>query len=255
VTIRAHLSRLPADLAQALEREYQNLLDHYLNEEWGDAEVDAGRFCEAVLRLLEWHTQGGKYTPIDGKSKPSRKAVVAAAQQDTALAPTLRQQIPQSVELMMDFRNNRNSAHLGAIEASYTDAATVMALASWVIAEIVRLETSKPPAEVQALVDALSQRQLPLVQMVGDTPVVLDPKLTAGERALVLLFYTGAPVPTEALRKWAEYGNATRWRISVLGDLRRDKLIHVDAQGRVHLLRPGVQGAQKILKDHKVRAV
>jgi hypothetical protein len=254
VTVRAHLSKLPPDLAGALEDEYKKLLEHYLNEEWDDAQVDAGRFCEAVLRLLEWHTQGA-FTPIDGKSKPLRKSVVAAAQNDVGLPPTLRLQIPQSVELMMDFRNNRNSAHLGAIEANLVDAATVMALASWVIAEIVRLETNKQPTEVQALIDALSQRQLPLVEKVGDRPVVLDPTLSASERALVLLYHTGAPVPSNDLRVWAEYANATRWRIDILRSLARSKLVHVDDEGLIHLLRPGVAKAQQILRDHKLSLV
>jgi hypothetical protein len=68
---------LPSDLADALETQYRNLLDHYLKEEWDDAQVDAGRFSEAVLRVIEWHMTGS-YTPI-GRSSPSRKQVVQQA--------------------------------------------------------------------------------------------------------------------------------------------------------------------------------
>src|SRR5947208_1183241 len=93
--LSGHLAALPTDLADAVETEYRNLLEHYLKEEWDDAQVDAGRFCEAVLRVIEWHTNTS-FTPIDGKSRPDRKSVVNKAAQDTSLPPTLRLQIPQA---------------------------------------------------------------------------------------------------------------------------------------------------------------
>jgi hypothetical protein len=246
VILREHLTRLPAELAEAVEAEYRNLLDHYLKEEWDDAQVDAGRFCEAVLRVLEWHT-AGSYTAIDGKSRPSRKGVVNAAAQHTSLPPTLRLQIPQAVELMMDFRNGRNAAHLGAINPNRLDASCVVELATWVVAELVRLETQRSPSEVQKVIDRLAEQHVPLVQKVGERPIVLDPGMGAAERALVLLYQEGGPVHLNQLRAWADYSNSTRWRECVLGSLSRRKYIHIDREGNVHLLRPGHAAAQALL--------
>ncbi len=121
-------------------------MGHFLKGEWDDAQVDAGRFCDAALRYLEFRMTGS-FTPIDGKSKPNRKTTVNKARQDTALPPSLRSQIPQSVELTMDFRNNRNSAHLGNIDANKLDATTVVQNVTWIIEEIVRLETQNPPPQ------------------------------------------------------------------------------------------------------------
>src|SRR3954471_20385375 len=110
IDLTPHLASLPHDLAEALNSTYRDVMGHFLREEWDDAQVDAGRFCEAALRYLEFKMVG-TFTPIDGKSKPDRKTTVNKAKQDTALAPSLRAQMTQSIELTMDFRNNRNSAH------------------------------------------------------------------------------------------------------------------------------------------------
>jgi hypothetical protein len=246
VILAGHLAALPTDLADAVETEYRNLLDHYLKEEWDDAQVDAGRFCEAVLRVIEWHTSSS-FTAIDGKSRPDRKSVVNKAAQDRSLPPTLRLQIPQAVELIMDFRNGRNSAHLGAIDPNRLDAGTVVQLATWVVAELVRLETQRTPAEVQTVIDELAKPHVPLVQTVGEQPIVLDPGMGAAEKALVLLYQSGVPIPVDQLRVWAEYGNTTRWRDEVLTRLRAKKWVHVDPEGRVHLLAPGHAEAQRLV--------
>src|SRR5205085_10987413 len=137
------------------------------------AQVDAGRYCEAALRVLQWR-MNGRYTPLDGKSKPNRKDVVGKAARDTALPPSLRQQVPQAVEMILDFRNNRNAAHLGGVDANKIDATCVVQLTGWVMGEIVRLETNKGSTEVQVILDGLADRQVPMIEMVGDTPVVLN---------------------------------------------------------------------------------
>lgn len=246
MSVRQHLGSLPTDLAKALDSGYAAIIDHFLKEEWDDAEVDAGRFCEATLRYLQWR-MNGTYTAIDGKSKPNRKKVVGDAAKDTNLPPTLRSQLPQIVELTMDFRNNRNSAHLGDIEANQMDATCVVQNVTWVIGEIVRIESNKDAGEVQTLLDQLAERHVPLIQKVGDRPVVLDPDMTAANKALVLLYAHDEPVPIATLREWAEYGHSTKWRKNVLGGLAKDKLLHVDGDGIVHLLRPGEAEAQKVL--------
>lgn len=246
MTLASHLTNLPEPIALAIEGEYRHLLDHFLKEEWDDAQVDAGRFSEAVLRALEWHV-GGTYTPIDGRNRPDRKRVIGSVGQATVLPPSLRLQIPVCVELMSDFRNGRNSAHLGSIDANRIDATCVIGLASWVMAELVRLETKRSSAEVQALMEQLSERQVPLVQYVGDRPIVLDPSMTAESRALILLYQRGTPVGSQQLREWAEYRNATRWRIDVMRGMVRKKYVHVDADDVIHMLRPGVRAAQRLL--------
>jgi hypothetical protein len=249
VTLRAHLSGLPGELADALEQQYRNMMEHVLLEEWDDAQVDAGRFAEAVLRVLQWHMNRG-YTPMDGKSKPNRKTVVGAAQKDTSLPVSLRLQVPQATELIMDFRNNRNAAHLGGVDANKLDATCVAQLASWIMGEIVRLETNKTTAEVQAILDRLAERTVPVVEMVGDRPIVTNTSFSAAEKALVLLYNHNDAVPVGVLRDWAEYGNASRFRSQVLAGLKKQKLIHIE-DDQVVLLTGGKIAAEKLVLEER----
>lgn len=246
MSLRVHLRSIPADLAQALDDTYRSMLDHHLKEEPDDAQVDGGRFCEAALRYLEWKITD-KYTAIDGKSAPNRKRVVQAAQQDTTLPPTARAQVPQAIELVMDFRNNRNAAHLGSIDPNSMDSSCVVQNVTWVMGEIVRLESGKSTVEIQTLLNRLAERHIPLIQKIDGTPIVLDPSMAAADKALVLLHQTGEPVPVQTLRQWAEYRNSTQWRRKVIAGLEQAKKAHVDAAGNVHLLRPGEAAAEDIL--------
>lgn len=247
VDLRSHLGSLPPDLAEALEDTYRSTMDHYLQGEWGDAQVDAGRFCEAALRHLEWR-MSNSYTPIDGKSRPNRKVTVGKATKDVTLPPSLRAQVPTSIELMMDFRNNRNSAHLGNIDANRMDASCVVQNATWVLGEIMRLETQQSPTTVQRLIDQLAERHIPLVQKVNGRPIVLNAKLAAGDKALVLLYQWSEPVDIQTLREWAGYGNASRWRNQVIPKLQKQSLVHVEAN-LVTLLIPGEAHAQQIVLE------
>ena len=244
-TLAAHLGTLPSDLAEAIDSTYRSVMDHFLKEQWDDAQVDAGRFCEAALRYLEFKSTGA-FTPIDGKSKPNRKSTVQKAINDTALPPSLRAQFPQSIELTMDFRNNRNSAHLGNIDANKLDATCVVQTVNWMAGEIVRLEAHSPPAEVQRLLDQLAERHVPLVQTVNGRPVVLSPEMSASDRALVLLYQQARPIDAPTLQDWVGYGNSTRWRTAILKGLQKRAYVYVNG-GDVTLLRPGEARAQELI--------
>lgn len=246
--LTAHLGALPNALVKAVSTTYSDVMDHFLREEWDDAQVDAGRFCETALRYLEWK-MSGSFTPIDGKSKPNRKNVVNSAKNDTNLEPSLRAQMPQSIELTMDFRNNRNSAHLGNIDANKLDATTVVSTVTWMVSEVVRLETQKSPDEVQTLIDRLAERHVPLIQTVNGQPIVLQPSLDASDKALVILYQQGNVIPLQTLRKWVGYTNTTRWRDMVIKGLQQKAFVHVDTAGDVTLLLPGEAAAQRIILD------
>jgi hypothetical protein len=247
LSVTSYLPDLPKDLANAVGSTHRSVMQHFLKEEWDDAQVDAGRFCEAALRYLEWKMEG-TFTLIDGKHKPDRKMTVRKAQNDTELPPSLRAQMPQAIELTMDFRNNRNSAHLGNIDANKMDGMCVVQNVNWMVGEIVRLETERPAAEVQRLLDQLAERHVPLVQTVNGRPIVIRPGLETRDKALVLLYQQAAPVPMETLRDWTGYQHRTRWRNVVIKRLQAEALIHVDNDA-VTLLIPGERVAQKLVLE------
>jgi len=250
MSLAAHLAGLPSDLADALEGTYEDAVKHFLCSEFDDAQVDAGRFCEAALRYLQFKMKG-EFTPIDGTQKPDRKRTVQDAKDDTSLDPesTLRKQVPQAIELVMDFRNSRNSAHLGSLDANYTDASCVIQNTSWIVAEIARIESQDTPDSIQALIDQLSRRHVPLVQVVGDRPVILDATMSARDEVLVFLYHAGRAVGMKELFSWASYSNSTRFRTQILAGLVNQKFIIVGDNGMVDILIPGENEAQGVILE------
>ncbi|HVE81172.1 MAG TPA: hypothetical protein VNA68_03515 [Candidatus Dormibacteraeota bacterium] len=242
------LATLPDDLSTNLEQEFAKVRTHFLLQEWDDLQIDAGRFCEAVLRVVEWKISGS-FSPIDGKSKPNRKTVVNTARATAALDPTLRSQVISATELVMDFRNNRNSAHLGRIDPNSIDGITVFQIVSWIMGEIIRLESGLPAVDIQKVLDNLAERPIPIVYRIDGVPVVLSSKLPAKDIALVLLYDSPDPVPAAQLFKWSQYSHITRWRATVLKPLISDRFLYV-TEGIVHILPPGMRRAEEVIKRH-----
>ncbi len=242
--LEGYLTKLPEELRNVLESEFSSLAEHISLGEWDDAEVDAGRYSEAVLRVLEWQMDGA-YTPIDGQQKPNRKKVVNKASNDTALAPSMRFQIPALTELLMDFRNNRNAAHLGNIDPGSIDGSTVHQMASWILAELVRIYGKATQQETQAILDELAMRPIPLVYEVADTKLVLSNSFSTKDKVLLLLSSEGGVADDMTLAKWCEYKNSTRFRSSILKKLAIEKMVYIEGR-RVHLLPPGSIRASEI---------
>ncbi len=133
---------------------------------------------------------------------------------NAALPDSVRLQIPDVAELIADVRNKRDVGHLGgSVSVNGMDANLVMACTSWLLAEIVRLESGVSPADAQQMVDSLVERRVPIIEEIDGEPVVLNTKLPAKERALVLL-YKKYPdrIPVKTLQHWVAYWNATRFK-------------------------------------------
>jgi len=200
-----HLSNLPADLVDTLQEEFQKLHQQYFLGRWEPSQLDAGRFAEAVLRIVEFKNVGS-YTVIGRQL--NRPQIVQSAEQNTAIADSLRFQIPRLAGLILDFRNNRNVGHLGAVDVNEMDSALVINAANWIVAELIRLETQMSPDDAQAEIKKIIERKVPIIEEIGGRLKCLDPNLKAKEKAL-LFCYQKYPNVTSLndLTDWMEYSN------------------------------------------------
>jgi hypothetical protein len=178
------------------------------------AEVEAGRFCEAAFRMLEFAARGA-YTPL---SRPLRSEMVIKGLEQlpsNAYPDSLRIHIPRSLRVVYDIRNKRDAAHLAdGIDPNLQDASLVVGVLDWVLAEFVRLYRHVSPAEAQAVVEALVTRKVPLVENFSGFLKVLDPSLSPSDHCLVLLYHC-APAG-------ATYGELSLWaRREMKHNLRR----------------------------------
>jgi hypothetical protein len=130
---------------------------------------------------------------------------------------SLRVLIPRLLPVLYEIRNNRGVGHVGGdVDPNHMDAEAVQAMASWAMAELVRIFHGVKTDEAQQTVDALVERKSPLIWAVGEIKRVLDPKMSAKNQVLVLLHHSTGWVSATDLLKWVEYSNASMFRSKVL---------------------------------------
>lgn len=154
----------------------------------------------------------------------------------------VRIQIPRMVVALYEVRNNRNVGHLGGdVDPNHMDAVCVLQISKWIVAELVRVLHNRPVQEAAAIVDALVERESPLVWKVGGKLRVLDPKLSMKDKALILLHATAGQIRDADVIDFVEHSNASVFRRDVLRPAHKAKLIEYDeATGMVTISPLGI---------------
>ena len=220
--LNQHLNNLPGDIVETLQSEFQKLHEQYFLGCWEPSQLDGGRFAEAVLRVIEYKDKNA-FTPIGNQL--NRQEIVSSAERNTALADSLRFQLPRLAGLILDFRNNRNVGHLGVIDVNEMDSGFILHAANWIVAELIRLETKMGPDEAQEEIKKIIERKVPIIEEIGGRLKCLEPNLKVKEKVLVFCYqkYPEA-ITLDNLFDWTEYSNK--------GVLRR-QLIELNKNGRI----------------------
>ena len=227
-------------LADKLLEEFDELNRRYYLADFRPSELSGGRFSEASFRICE-QVCFGKHTPVKKKLPNVDELVRRLEQTASSLADdTFRLHIPRSLRLIYDLRNKRDVAHLGeGVSPNFTDASLVLACASWVVSEIVRVCHQCDVNTAQSIVDSLIQRRSPLIWTEGDIVRVLKPSLSYADKVLLILHHLQPDWVQEGqLFGWVEYSNPTDFRNKVLRKLHAKALIHY-AGGKAKILPPG----------------
>jgi hypothetical protein len=233
------LAGLPEGLRQELLDELNGIVRNYRERRWEPAELDGGKLCEVVYSILRGHVDGAF---PDHASKPANMVDACKELEGaTGFPRTVRIQIPRMLVAMYEIRNNRNVGHVGGdVSPSHMDATVIVGMAKWVIAELVRLFHSTDTRTATVVVDALIERQVPLVWEVGDRRRILDPRLSRRDQALLLLYSSTEPVHVATLAGWIEYERRYLAR-DVVRPLHAARLVDFEADsGLVHLSPTGI---------------
>jgi hypothetical protein len=202
--LRANLeSRLPSPLVLELLAAHDEAKRNFYLGGLRLSEVEGGRFCEAAFRILE-HVTAGTFTPL-GKQLNTDKLILRLVNlPQGSYADEIRLHIPRALRVVYDIRNNRDAAHLAdGIDPNLQDATLVVSIIDWVLAEFIRLFHSVSADEAQRIVEDLVTRQAPVIEEFGEFLKVLNPKLTASDRLLVLLYQRGREGATlQELTEW-----------------------------------------------------
>jgi len=246
------LAGLPKALRDILLKSYKEIMSNYLERRWEPSELNGGKFCEAVYSIIDGAVKGtfpAKASKPGNMLAACRALEIEPADANRVGDRSLRLLIPRVLPVLYEIRNNRGVGHVGGdVDANHMDAEAVQAMASWVLAELVRIFHRVTTKDAQEAVDALIERKTPAIWDVEGVKRVLDPDMSAKNQVLMFLHHSMGWISVTDLFKWVEYSNASMFRSSVLKPMHKGRLIEFDAkQDRARISPSGTKQVEENL--------
>lgn len=237
------LEHIPNGLVRSLIDEYLEIKKRFSMNDWGPGQLKGGRYAEAILRIFQ-HLIGETVT-IVGTDIPNveKTRILNLIQNHPKIDEHVRQKIVPMTRLLLDFRNNRDSAHLGGFVANSMDTLYVMSSATWILAEFIRVYGRLSMNEAQRLVDTLAVKEYPVMMEYEGEIFITRPGLTSKEEVLILL-YRQPKGDFDFLFSKTRDSNVSRFR-ETLADMVKSKLVGV--KNGEYFLMP--QGSKTIEKE------
>lgn len=239
---------LPDGLRGPLLAEFNQITQNYLERRWSPAELSGGRFCEIVYTILDGYA---KSTYAATPSKPRDFVTACRALEAHAHVPRSFQiLIPRILPALYEIRNNRGVGHVGGdVDPNHMDANAVLGMASWVMAELVRVLHNLNTDDAQQLVDTLAERRVPLVWTGEDMRRVLDPNLSLKNQVLLLLASSPSKVPVTDLFRWSGYKDK-KYFLRLLRQMHKRRLLELsDNEQSVQILPPGSKAVESLAQS------
>ena len=199
--------------------------------------MNGGKLCEVVYTILRGYADGQYPTQL---AKPKSMLDACKALEHASNCPrSVRIQIPRMLIALYEIRNNRGVGHAGGdVSPNAMDAAVVVSIAKWIMAELVRLFHKVSLDEAQRVVETLTERSIPIVWEVGNTLRVLDTSLTMRDKMLLLLYRASGPVEEAQLVRWVEHSNPSVFRRDVIMKAHQARLVEYDRSQRTIQISP-----------------
>jgi hypothetical protein len=218
-------NKIPQDITTVLIDEYLHIKQQFFLRRFQPAELNAARFSECVVRLIEF-LDTGSHTAF-GKQLDTEK-IINRVVNNTSLPEGIRFFIPRITRVLLDIRNKRNVAHVGGeVSPNYSDSLFVSQSADWILIEIIRNYHSNSIDEARKIVEGINETKIPVIAEIDGFVRVQNTKMTAEQKTLLILYYKQPNKVNESdLAKWIKYGNTSRYKTQILKKLDDDVLIH-----------------------------
>jgi len=247
ITADKALATIPDTLKNPLIEEYNNIIQNYLHKKWTPAELSGGKFCEIVYAIIKGYSIG--HYP-NKPEKPQNFVNACRSLENTANPRSFQILIPRMLPVLYEVRNNRGVGHVGGdVDPNYMDANAVLAMTSWIMAELIRVFHALKTDDAQETANSLVERRTPLVWQSGEIRRVLNPDLGFKEQVLLLLASCSSPISKEDLLKWIEPSNRSYF-YQVLRDMHKSRYVELSQDEKwVELLPPGMKIAEQIISN------
>ncbi len=234
------LKNIPDNLEKKLFEEYTEIKRRFHLSDSGPSQLNGGRFSEVVLRIFQ-HLLGDTISDFGHEIKPNEKTkILNKIENDNKIDEHIRQKVSVLVRLMLDFRNNRDIAHLGGFKANNIDAQFVLSCANWILAEFIRVYGNYTLPEAQKIIDSMSIPAYPVIFNIEGDDFLTRTDLSAGEE--VLVFLSAQKRNFDFLFMKTKDTNQSRFK-KTLSKLEKDKKI-VCKNNFYHILPNGIKIVQ-----------
>jgi hypothetical protein len=222
------LGNLPEGLRTELLNAFNEIVRNFRESQWEPSELNGGKFSEVVYSILKGYTEG----KFPKRAAKPRNMVDACKdlEKATGFPRSARILIPRMLLGLYEVRNNRNVGHVGGdVDPNHMDAVCVLSMAKWILAELIRVFHATDTDEATAAVEALTEREIPVIWQVGEKRRVLRTDLSVHDKMMLLVYSSPGPVTDDELLAWLEYGNVSRFKRSVLQGAHDERLLEYDA--------------------------
>lgn len=230
-------AQLPTQLRRDLLDAFREIVTNFSQRRWEPAELNGGKLSEAAYSICKGIAENNM--PARAEKPKNMVAACQGLEKHTNAPRSVRIQIPRMIQALYEIRNNRNVGHVGGdVDPNHMDAVSVLQMSKWIVAELVRVLHQMTVDAASELVDALVEREVPLVWKVGDKRRVLDPKMSMKDKTLLLLHGATGPVAEADIFEWVEHSNSTYYRRDILRRAHKEKLLEYDAEARTVTISP-----------------
>lgn len=253
---KGNIVRIENILANSLGKPYvRSMLKHmtemnnaYLINDWEKSCVKAGKFVEALLKGIHYHTTGKKLKTIKVGSEIDRLTNLPKG----SFGTSIRLLIPRFCRSIYHVASDRGARHdLTGFDPNKMDGEVTLSCVFYILAELVRIfhPGSLSVAEAQRLANSLVQKKIPLIAEAFNLRRVLLPRLKCRDQVLLFLYDSHPlPISIDNLLKWTEYTNITNFQKKVIMPLHKQRFLEYQNDQCV-LLPPAIGHVEQLLSD------
>ncbi|WP_107666942.1 hypothetical protein [Cyanothece sp. BG0011] len=233
-------AHIPQEILKKLLDEYQEIKKQFLLRKFQPSELNAARFSECVLRLIEY-LDTGQYTAFDNKKNFKTENIINRVSNNLNLRDGIRLLIPRLTRVLLDIRNKRDIAHVGGeVNPNYSDSLLVVHAADWILVEIIRNYHTNSIDEARKIVQSINETKIPVIVEIDGFVKVQNTNLKAEDKTLLILYHKQPnKVRDTDLMKWINYTNSSRYKKQILKSLDDKALIHYE-NNACTILRKGI---------------
>jgi len=238
ISIASLLSVIPETLRNELIQALNEIERNFKESRWEPSELNGGKLCEVVYSILKGYVDNNY--PASASKPPNMLDACKRLEQTPSTFPrSVRIQIPRMLTALYEIRNNRGVGHVGGdVDPNHMDAVCVLQMSKWVVAELIRVFHNVSTQEATDVVEALSDRELPLIWQVDDVSRVLDNSLSMMDKTLVLLYAEPSGVSEANLVNSVEHSNTSIYRRDILRRAHKKRLIEYNVTTKKSIISP-----------------